>query len=211
MRVVVGFSGGPDAAALAYRLRQTGAKVIPVYVNYRKTLGGKSAKDIYAARVVAALLDIPRPIEVRAPLGSRPKNQRNRFFVKVLARIAKEHCADAIALGTIKNDGGREELGRAMRNDLDPAILAKHGSRVGVRVITWDAFGVITKADEFAEMSDVARNVMSHTTSCQMWWKLECGNCGSCARRHQAFLAAFGEDPTRYRPNSRIGGETRKH
>lgn len=211
MRVVVGFSGGPDAAALAYRLRQTGAEVIPVYVNYRKTLGGKSARDMYAVRVVAALLDIPRPIEVRAPLGARPKGQRNRFFVEVLAKIAKKHDADAIALGTIKNDGGREELGRAMRNDLDPVVLTKHSNRVGVRVITWDTFGVITKADEFAGMSDCARNAILHTTSCQMWWKLECGNCGSCARRHQAFLSAFGEDPTRYRPNSRIGRETRKH
>lgn len=211
-RVVVGFSGGPDAAAIAFRLRQAGAIVLPVYINYRKTAGGKTSKDLRAAYTSAELLGIQKPKEVRVPLGNRPKSHRNRFFVKALAAIARDNNSDAVALGTIKKAAcERNVLGRATFNDLDPEVLARHGNKHGVRVITWDSFGVSNKADEFKNVDEQTREAIFQTTSCQMWWRLECGNCGSCVARHHAFMDAFAQDPTPYRPNSRVGRETQQH
>jgi 7-cyano-7-deazaguanine synthase in queuosine biosynthesis len=202
-KVAVGFSGGPDAAALAYRLRSLGAEVLPVYVDYRKTSGGKTAKDLRAARECAKLLGIMNPIELRAPLGHLPKSRRNRFFVKVFASFITCRGGDMVALGTMKHVSG-ERLDRATANDLDPEYLSRQGSSHGVRVLTWDTFGVQEKAAEFAGINEVGKRALFATTSCQLWWRVECGNCSSCRARHAAFLKVFGCDPTRYRKNSRV-------
>lgn len=210
--VVLGYSGGPDATALAHRLRKIGANVLPVYINYRKVCaGGKTGKDLEAARASATMLDMMHPLEVRAPLGKRPKSNRNRFFVSILARIARERGSKLVALGTIKDNGDDRGLGRATRNDLDPLILAQHGARAGVRVITWDTFHVRDKTGEFADIPLTGQRALFVTTSCQLWFRLECGNCTSCRSRHRAFMQAFGFDPTLYRPESRIGRETNLH
>lgn len=206
-KVVLGFSGGPDAAALACKLKNLGAYVIPVYINYRKVSGGgKTAKDLRSAIKAARSLGIPDPLQIRRPLGKRPKNQRNRFFVKVLASLAKQHDARVVAIGTIRRDNGdeRNRLGRAITNDLSPEVLRRHGRVVGVTVVTWDSFNVRNKADEFIGMDPETRDALFQTTSCQMWWRLECGNCHSCVSRHAAFVEAFGFDLTSYRPRSRV-------
>ena len=205
-KIVLGFSGGPDAAALAYRLKCRGADVIPIYINYRKMSGGgKTAKDLRAVGIVAKLLGLPVPTEIRVPLGNRPKSHRNRFFVKVLASIAKKQGGSIVALGTIKEVVDKDEsVSRATINDLDPKLLSRHGNGYGVQVITWDTLGVHNKADEFREVGAEARSALFQTTSCQMWWRLECGNCHSCVSRHTAFMQAFGCDPTLYRQGSRV-------
>jgi len=205
-KVVLGYSGGPDAAALAYKLKRLGAEIIPVYINYRKVSGGgKTTKDLRAGEHSAQLLKLPNILKVRAPLGTKPKSWRNRFFVSVLASVAREQCAHIVALGTFKKSvNERRMIGRATYNDLDPSVLTSHGHKHGVQVITWDTFGVKEKADEFVEMDISAQRAIFKTTSCQLWWKVECGNCASCVARHEAFLKAFGSDPTSYRPQSKV-------
>ena len=205
-KVALGFSGGPDAAALAYRLKHLGAEVVPVYVNYRQVpRGGKTAKDLRSAIPCAQSLGIPTPLELRVPLGQRPKSQRNRFFVKVLASVAQKEGGHIVALGTVKKDASTNEpLGRATINDLNPDILSRYGEKHSVQVLSWESCGVREKAEEFAGISPEAREFLFQTTSCQMWWRLECGNCHSCKERHAAFLHAFGFDRTLYRPNSKI-------
>jgi 7-cyano-7-deazaguanine synthase in queuosine biosynthesis len=212
-KVVLGFSGGPDAAALAYHLKRLGANVVPVYINYRAMSGGgKTAKDLRSTDPVAELLEIPVPMRIRAPLGNLPKSHRNRFFVKVLASIAKEQNENIVALGTIMEaPSTNESIERASISDLDPKILARQGNKYGVQVLTWDDFGVSRKMDEFAGLDIKARCALFQTTSCQMWWRPECGDCHSCRARHNAFLGAFGYDPTPYRQNSKIGKEYYKH
>lgn len=201
-KVVIGYSGGPDAAALAHFLKCMGADIVPVYINYRKVSGGgKIVKDLRAVYASAELLDLLRPVEIRMPLGIRPKNRRNRFFVEVLARIAKRRGAKYVALGTIKAVVIGE---RGYTNDLDPAKLYAHGKKRGVEVITWDTLGAHEKADEFYIFGEEKRKALFATTSCQLWWHVECGNCESCINRHLAFMKAFGYDPTVYHVNSKI-------
>ncbi len=191
--VVLGFSGGPDALALAHRLQLCGAEVMPVYISYRKTGGGKTKKDLRAARSSAAALKFPAPLVIWEPLGMRAKSERNRFFIPLLALIARSRGARTVAIGTI------QEAGNA---DLDPAILSACGAEHGVDVLTWDSFWIREKSEEFPGMVGM-QCALSLTTSCQLWWNVECGNCHSCLARHTAFLKAFGRDPTIYRMGSR--------
>ena len=212
-KVVLGFSGGLDAVALAYHLKRLGANVVPVYINYRKMSGGgKTAKDLRLVDPVAELLEIPVPLRIRAPLGNLSKSHRNRFFVKILASLAKEQNGNIVALGTImENPHLNEPAERATINDLDPAVLTRHGNKYDVKVFTWDDFDISRKTDEFSGLDVKAQRAIFQTTSCQMWWRSECGNCHSCISRHNAFLGAFGYDPTPYRPDSRIARKQYKH
>lgn len=203
-KVYLGFSGGPDATALAAKLQNQGATVVPVYVDYRASAGGKTSKDLRFARQSAQILGLSEPAVVRAPLGERPKSERNRFFIEVLTGAAQEGGGKLVALGTMLatyEAGG--DWDEESNRDLDPKILGAHAAKVGVKVITWDSFGVTTKAGEFAGLKPKQRKAVAATTSCQMWWHVECGNCGSCKERRAAFLAAFGKDETNYRPNSK--------
>lgn len=195
--VILGYSGGPDAAALAYRLQSKGTEVIPVYIDYRKTAGGKSAKDQRHARESAKILGLQEPLVV-SKLLDRPKSRRNRFFVEVLSGIAGRHREAFVALGTLREKGDE---------DLDPNILDRVAIFSRTRIVTWDTFGVSRKFEQFRGMimNEVARRAMFATTSCQMWWKIECGNCYSCIARHEAFMQAFGHDKTQYRKGSTVG------
>ena len=201
--VVLGFSGGPDAAALAHKLVSADIQVIPVYVDYRASQGGKTSKDIAAAKRICPLLNLPEPLIVRAPLGDEPKGRRNRHFLGVLADIAHREHFNTIALGTMRVNGERN-VDRMTRNDLDPAVLGRRAEREGVSLVTWDSFGVREKSREFDGVTPRARLALFESTSCQLWFRLECGNCHSCIARHEAFMDAFGADWTAYRPQSRI-------
>lgn len=205
--IVLGFSGGPDAAALAYRLQAIeNANIIPVYISYRQqSVGGKTGKDLRSATPLAKDLGLQDLIVIRAPLGTKPKSHRNRFFIKVLASVAKTYNTDIIALGTMRELPNSQPRGssQATINDLNPDILSNHGNRHGVRVLTWDSLGINNKADEFRGIDPVIRNAFFKSTSCQMWWKFECGNCYSCVARHEAFMDAFGCDQTLYRAGSK--------
>jgi len=193
-KVLVGYSGGPDAAALAYMLAKRGAIVVPVYVHYRERSGGKTTKDLRAARASARSLGIADPDIVRSPLRG-PKSERNAHLVRVLAQHARANGSTTMALGTIKTDDDP---------DLDPKNLSREARAFGVGVVTWDYFGIRDKASEFKGITPEHRNFLFETTSCQMWWHVECGNCYSCIARHDAFLKAFGFDPTRYRTGSKL-------
>ena len=50
-------------------------------------------------------------------------------------------------------------------------------------------------------VSSVAADLklLHQTESCLMWWGKHCGNCWSCVDRANAFMAATGADPTRYK------------
>jgi len=195
--IVLGFSGGPDAAALAHHLKIVGCNVVPVYVDYRLIRNScKTVKDLRHAHFAAHSLGLRELTVVRESLGDIPKSQRNQHLIRVLASVAREHNSHTVALGTLSK-GGDE--------DLDPKILSKVGMCNGVQVVTWDTFNVRTKAEEFMHIGPKARRAIFATTSCQIWWKTECGKCKSCKARHEAFMTAFGHDPTEYNPNSALG------
>ncbi len=207
MSIAVAYSGGPDACALAARLQALGAEVIPVYLVYRNR-GGKTSKDLRGAINSAKLLGLTtelldNPLE-RAITGD-DKSRRNYLILETFARAPIAKQIDAIGLGTYQETSEASGLWTEESNqDLEPRLLMSALKGTSLRLITWDSFGVKRKADEFVGLSNAARQALFATTSCQMWWKVECGNCYSCLERHEAFLSAFGQDPTVYRPNSTV-------
>ena len=207
-KIVVAFSGGPDAAALAARLLKLGASIIPVYLTYRNK-GGKTVKDLKGALDSAKLLGLPtqyleNPLE--RPISGDEKSRRNRIILETFAQADFAQKVDAIGLGTFEERFEASGLWTDESNeDLAPSCLLPSLSGSGLDLITWDSFGIFDKTSEFKGLPAAVRRALYATTSCQMWWKVECGNCYSCRERHEAFLAAFGEDPTIYRPNSTIG------
>jgi hypothetical protein len=172
-----------------------------VYVSYRANEGGKTQKDLRAVRRVAELMRLPEPIVVRSPLGRRPKSWRNRHIIDALGAEAFARGQPYVALGTYRPPRSQlTRLSRATRNDLNPALLKRYGRRQWhVSVITLDDFGVRDKWVAFRDISgDADRKALFATTSCQLWFKKECGRCYSCRARHEAFTAVFGHDPTVY-------------
>lgn len=204
--IAVAFSGGPDAAALAARLVSLGSNVIPVYVRYRNK-GGKTTKDLQAALRCAQKLGLSIELvesPLVKPISADEKSHRNRIILKTISEALADRV-QAVAIGTFKElcDPSGQWTGES-NDDLDPENLVKELDSKH-DLITWDSFGVTKKADQFRNLSPDARAAIFATVSCQMWWKVECGNCYSCVERFQAFIDAFGEDPTTYRQNSTVG------
>lgn len=210
--IALAYSGGPDATALAARLKDLGAHVTPVYVAYRN-FGGKTAKDLRAAKRSAKRLGLSTEL-IDGPLIKRitaeEKSRRNRIILEVISAAFADGKAGSIALGTYQDTFDASGQWTADSNDdIDPAVLAPVIAPRGHKLVTWDSFGVSCKADEFRNLSEQAREALFATVSCQMWWKIECGNCYSCIERHDAFMAAFGRDPTRYRPGTNARSKSR--
>ncbi len=209
--VALAYSGGPDAAALAAKLKDMGANVLPVYVSYRAGRGGKTAKDLQAARRSAELLGLPitlidNPLVRR--ITSELKPTRNRLILQAISETLGAD-AQAVGLGTFQESFEADGQWTAESNeDLDPAVLAAVVSKNGHKLITWDSFGKTSKADTLGCLPADSRAGIFATISCQMWWRVECGNCYSCRERHAAFLSAFNCDPTLYKPNSTVGKES---
>lgn len=206
--VAVAYSGGPDATALAARLLQIQAAVVPVYVAYRGSGGGKTSKDIAAAIASAKMLRLPLE-HIQSPLVASikgdDKSSRNRLMLEAMAERFAGTDIGALGLGTYLAVHEASGLWTEESNaDLDPAVLVRSSGKKGHDLITWDSFGVKCKEDEFRAMPPHARKALYRTTSCQLWFKVECGNCYSCVERHDAFMKAFRRDPTVYRPNTRI-------
>jgi 7-cyano-7-deazaguanine synthase in queuosine biosynthesis len=207
-RIAVAYSGGPDATALAARLQAEGAHVTPVYVSYRGGTGGKTAKDLKAAKRSAQILGLPTAW-IDSPLVKRiesdAKSMRNRIILAEISRAFGDKI-QAVGIGTFQEIfAASGQWTEESNDDINPDILAKALKAGGHKLVTWDTFGVHSKADQFRDLSAQAQDALFATTSCQMWWKVECGNCYSCLERHAAFVAAFGKDPTKYRSNSRVG------
>ena len=206
MRVAVAYSGGPDATALAARLMADGADVTPVYVRYRSP-GGKTSKDLRFAKRSARILGLSTEW-IDTPLVKRidreSKSMRNRIMLAEISRVCGANI-DAVGIGTFQETfSASGQWTDDSNDDINPKILAKalNGTH---ELVTWDTYGVHCKADEFRNLSKRAQKALFATTSCQLWWKIECGNCYSCIERHEAFVSAFGKDPTNFRPNSKVG------
>jgi len=206
IRIAVAYSGGPDATALAARLLSEGAHVTPVYIAYRGP-GGKTAKDLRFAKHSAQLLGlstewIDKPLVHR--ISGDEKSARNRIILGAISRAFADKI-DAVAIGTYQETfTACGQWTKDSNDDLDPAFLAA-AVVPGHQLVSWDSFGVRCKTDEFRNLPAPAQAALFATTSCQMWWRVECGNCYSCLERHEAFVAAFGKDPTNYRAKSKVG------
>ena len=198
--VLVAYSGGLDSVALLIKLQQEQWKPIPIYINYRKVQGGKTAIDKRCAVTTLEPLGLALQ-ELRVALGERTKHERNRFFIENLAPYALERNIKTLALGTYKKISTLD----LPPEDLDPAILKPLAQKYGCELITWDDFNVTTKAGEIAAIEHTKNNLMalfaSWSSQSFHYSPRQCGQCASCMERYGAFIEIFGKDPTIYKFN----------
>lgn len=60
------------------------------------------------------------------------------------------------------------------------------------------------KAELLQALPKKQQKILFKTTSCQLWYKKECGRCYRCAERHAAFLIIMGQDKTTYSHNPQL-------
>lgn len=196
--ILVAYSGGLDSVALLIKLREEQWDPIPIYFNYRKVQGGKTAIDKRCAVNTLEPLGLILQ-ELRVPLGDRTKHERNRFFIENLAPYALKHDIKTLALGTYKKISELD----LPPEDLDPAILKPLAQKYGCELITWDDFDITTKAGEIRAIEHNKNNLAalfaSWSSQSFHFSPRQCGRCVSCRERKHALIEVFGKDPTIYK------------
>ena len=134
---------------------------------------------------------------------------RNLAFISILANVAEAFALtnpDAkvfLSIGVHESDWDcypdcRPEfiktlqhllhLGTEMRITLDAPFL--FNSKGGI-------LSTITRNGEFALPAHM-KYALHSSYSCYRGGEVHCGTCPTCIERHEAFMMAFGDDPTRY-------------
>ena len=134
---------------------------------------------------------------------------RNLAFISILANVAEAFALshpDAkvlVSLGVHESDWDcypdcRPEfintlqrllnLGTEMRVTLDAPFL--FDSKGGI-------LSTITHNDEFVLPAHM-KYALHSSYSCYRGGEVHCGTCPTCIERHEAFMVAFGDDPTKY-------------
>ena len=206
-----------DSTALGLLLRRDGEHLQPVYCCHRPNGGNVTRKELAAAAELAdwvwgtQLLILYWPKkgappqwlseygdveEAKAlPVASADKDHRNRRMLRAL----DEHdlAGGTVGVGVF---GTSDEPGRTAerKRDTDPATL---DAEVSGEVVTPTDLGLTSKADLLRAVGrrGAAPAQLAATESCLMWFAKHCGNCWSCVDRAEAFVGAWGHDPTPYR------------
>jgi 7-cyano-7-deazaguanine synthase in queuosine biosynthesis len=225
---VVLFSGGLDSTAIAILARRKGLDLTPVYMSHRGNVGNVTKKEITAAHKLAKKatgndLVVFKPkakslpawygndvrFTGRLPVTKAKKANRNRVFLEVLHDAG---MADGLVLvGVFGTDARGLAAGRA--KDVSKPGLSAHLKKIGAKgtIKTAEDFGGASrdqgKTDLLKEIGKTSRQapLLSQTESCLMYFGKPCGNCWSCVERAQAFMRAWGQDKTPYRPASTAG------
>jgi 7-cyano-7-deazaguanine synthase in queuosine biosynthesis len=230
--VVILFSGGLDSVMLAMLLKRQGHRPQPVYMSHRANVGNVTKKELKAASKLARSILGKKLIIVKAPAkGKEPswynqygdvlfsqrlpvpkerKDQRNRIFLKVLRDL---DLADGlVALGLFDSEAtpkNRKRWADIRTPDLERSF---DKLKTGGKLVTLTSLGYEDKAaalQALGRRGKIPAQLWS-SESCLMYFNKPCGDCASCKARAEAFLAAWGEDKTPYRPKSVAGRMKRK-
>ena len=117
-RLLVACSGGPDSQALLhvlYGLRhEHGCKLLAVSVHHG--LRADAFQDVERARELAEQLAVPFEVRtLKVPAGPSLQAQARKARYQVLHACAREHGADAIAVGHTRDDQAETVLARLLR------------------------------------------------------------------------------------------------
>jgi len=190
MKIVQLMSGGLDSVGQAILLKEERHEVQPLYVKFRIG-GGKQAKEIRAAKKLSSILKFPEPIIVKHRIKKEEYETRDRQLVTIAASIAREKGYDAIAIATSYYPEVEDPVADIDWEDMNPEKLEEAAE---MKVITLE----MHKAELLQKIDPTYIDSLFETTSCQLWWKKECGRCYRCAERHAAFVALLGFDKTEY-------------
>jgi 7-cyano-7-deazaguanine synthase in queuosine biosynthesis len=150
----------------------------------------------------------------KLPIPKDKKDSRNRTFLRVLRDVGIMDVADHVAVGILGVEGETEFLDEHQAQALARRISSRRLRDVsheeleddarldpGV-LITPAAMGITGKVGllkAVGRRSKKAVDQLYRSESCLMYFNTACGDCASCKSRAQAFMAAWGEDRTRYR------------
>jgi 7-cyano-7-deazaguanine synthase len=196
-------SGGLDSTVLAAWLRDAGARILPLFVNY----GQHSAETEWAAvTTLVATVDEPAVrIDSTVFAGSASRlireadlwrddvvdadlilPYRNLFLLATGAAVASANDCSTVAAAFI-NSNRLVEVD-ATRRYLDTTNRA-FGSLGSVRLLT--PFSGLSKAD-VARLGVLLGVPVALTYSCLVRSATHCGACGNCIDRLAAFKAVSG-------------------
>ena len=149
----------------------------------------------------------------RLPIPKNRKDWRNRIFVQVLRDVGILPEADHVALAVLGVEGETEFLAKDAAESLLDSVSAERMRDVDHedierdthlapgQLITPIAMGISGKVGLLRAVGRGQKNreLCWASESCLMYFNTHCGNCSSCKGRAQAFMAAWGEDRTKYR------------
>jgi len=192
MKIVQLMSGGLDSVGQALLLSREGHEILPLYVKFRIG-GGKQAKEINRTEKLSAIAGFLKPVIIKHRIRKEEYGTRDRQLVKIAADVAREKGFDAVAIATSYYPD-MESVADIDWEDMNPILLEK---AAGMKVVTLE----MHKSTLLQRLNPADRELLFETTSCQLWWKKECGRCYRCAERHAAFLVVLGYDRTEYMHN----------
>jgi len=218
--VVVLLSGGMDSVTALYDAASRATVVVAISFDY----GSKhNAREIPCAKWHAGKLAIPH---ITVPLGfigehfssdllqsggEIPKGHyeeqtmkktvvpfRNGIMLSIAAGLAESKCADGLVIAAHAGDHAiypdcREVFMQAM------ADAVRLGTYANVELLR--PFINLSKSGIVARGTELGVDY-SQTWSCYVGGDVQCGECGTCVERREAFLLAGVDDPTPYLRNS---------
>jgi 7-cyano-7-deazaguanine synthase len=213
-------SGGLDSAVLAHHLRAEGWGLRLLSFDY----GQRHARELeHAARLGAALgarhdvvdlrsagalltgsaltdpaVDVPDGHYTDESMKATVVANRNAIFVQVAVGVAVAEHLDAVALGIHAGD-------HPIYPDCRPAFVAaaEHLALVANEGFVADGFALLAPFLERSKADIVRRGAelgvpFADTWSCYRGGERQCGTCGTCVERREAFALASVPDPTEY-------------
>lgn len=189
MKFILLFSGGFDSVGHAMHLLNQGHEVVALYVKFRKG-GGKQAKELETAKKIAGRLRIPFWVK-QYHIPKEEYHHRDRTLVRIASGYARETGAHRVAISTSYYPEIATPVANIDWEDLKPENLAEVA---GMPVTTLE----MLKSELLEALRPEQQKLLFETTSCQLWFKKECGRCYRCAERHAAFMATLDYDETEY-------------
>lgn len=225
-RVVAVVSGGLDSTTMAYQLRAQGQSLIAISFDY----GQRHRKELAFAEQMAADLDAPWTLidlhaagltsvltgsaltddTVSVPDGHYADESmkttvvpnRNAIMLSIACALAVTREAGAVAFGAHAGD-------HLIYSDCRPEFVRAFEAMVKVAVEGLASIEILapflsmTKAD-IVKLGNELQVPFERTWSCYKGGAVQCGRCGTCFERREAFERAHVADPTVYETESAI-------
>lgn len=216
MKVVVLLSGGMDSVAALYYARQEhevvaslsfdygskhNHKEIP-FARYHSDLFGidhtvvplQFVNDLFTSDLLKSGGEVPEGHYAEENMKATVVPFRNGIMLAIAAGIAESLEAEGIVIAAHSGDHAiypdcREPFMEGM------AKAVKAGTYAGIQLLR--PFIDKDKA-QIAKLGDDLGVDFSQTWSCYKGGERQCGACGTCIERREAFLLAGVEDPTDY-------------